>query len=133
MNDSRARRTMAETAAAMRGMSTGRSAFGQIDHVHDALGDVDRLIAYALQVGIDLGDRENEAQIDRHGLLHGEKVERQFVDFALGDVDLASRPRAPCWQRVRSRSIYAWQARSTACSASPPMRSKRARSSSSPC
>ena len=72
----------------MRGMSTGSSTLGRSDHVHDALGDVDRLVADALQVGIDLGDGENEAQIDRHGLLHGEQVEGQFVDLALGDVDL---------------------------------------------
>ena len=69
----------------MRGMSTGRSTLRQLDHVHDALGDVDCLIAYALEVGIDLGDGQDEAQIDRHGLLHGQQVEGQFVDLALGD------------------------------------------------
>ncbi len=62
---------------------------GKFDHVHDALGDVDRLVSYALEVGIDLGDGENEAQVDGHGLLHGEQVERRLVDFALGGIDQA--------------------------------------------
>ena len=30
---------------------------------------------------------EDEAQINRHRLLHGEKVERQLINFALGIVD----------------------------------------------
>ncbi len=28
-------------------------------------------------------------RVDRHGLLHGQKVEGHFVDFALGEVDLS--------------------------------------------
>ena len=48
MKDSSARRTMARTAVAMRGMSTGKIDLGQFDHVHDAFGDVDGLIADAL-------------------------------------------------------------------------------------
>ncbi len=69
-------------------MSTGKFGLGQVHHVHHALGDVHRLVAYALQIGIDLGDGENEAQVDRHGLLHGEKVESHLVDLALGEIDL---------------------------------------------
>ena len=61
---------------------------GQVHHIHHPLGDVDRLIAHAFEVGIDLGDGEDEAQVHGHGLLHGQKVERHLVDFALGDVDL---------------------------------------------
>ncbi len=76
---------MAETAAAMRGISTGKLRLGQFHQVHDPFGDVHRLVAYALQVGVNLGNGENKAQVDRHGLLHGEQIERQFVDFALGD------------------------------------------------
>ncbi len=60
---------------------------GLADQVEHALRDVDRLVAYAFQVGIDLDHRQDEAQIDRHGLLHGQQVERQFIDFALGLVD----------------------------------------------
>src|SRR5579862_7666607 len=67
----------------------GKVGFRQIHHVHYTLGDVDRLIAHPLQIGIDLGDRENEAQIDRHGLLHSEQIERHLVDFALGEIDLS--------------------------------------------
>ena len=71
----------------MRGISTGKLDLRLADQVEHALRDVDRLVAHALQVGIDLEHRQDEAQIDRHGLLHGEQVERQFVDFALGLVD----------------------------------------------
>ena len=70
-------------------MSTGKIGGRKLDHVHHALGDVDCLIADALQIGIDLGDGKNEAQVDRHGLLHGEQIERGLVDFALGRIDQA--------------------------------------------
>src|SRR5579871_4796304 len=60
---------------------------GKFDHIHDTLGDVDGLVAYAFEIGVDLGHRQNEAQVNRHGLLHGEQIERFFVDLALGDVD----------------------------------------------
>ena len=53
------------------------------DAVADALGGV----AHALKVGVDLDDAEDEAQIDGHGLLHGEQVERGLVDVALHAVD----------------------------------------------
>ena len=53
------------------------------DAVADAFGGV----AHALQIGVDLDDAENEAQIDGHGLLHGEQVERGLVDVALHAVD----------------------------------------------
>jgi hypothetical protein len=61
----------------------------KIDHIHDALGDVDGLIADALQIGIDLGDRQDKAEIDRHWLLHGQEVEGFFVDLAFRGIDLA--------------------------------------------
>ena len=53
------------------------------DTVADAFGGV----AHALQIGIDLDDAEDEAQIDGHGLLHGEQVERGLIDVALHAVD----------------------------------------------
>ena len=56
--------------------------------IHRPLGDVDRLVADSLQIGVDLGDRENKAQIHGDRLLQGEQIEGQFVDFPLGDVDL---------------------------------------------
>ena len=60
---------------------------GLADQIEHPLRDVDRLVAYALQVGIDLDDGHDEAQVDRHGLLHGEQIERQLIDLALGLVD----------------------------------------------
>ncbi len=68
-------------------MSTGKADLRLADQVEHALRDVDRLVADALEVGVDLEHRENEAKIDRHRLLHGEQIERQFVDLALGVVD----------------------------------------------
>jgi hypothetical protein len=62
---------------------------GKLDEIHDALGDVDGLIADALEIGVDLGDGENEAQVDGGGLLGGKNVESEFVDFALGGIDQA--------------------------------------------
>jgi hypothetical protein len=61
----------------------------QVNQIHDALGDIYRLVAYALEVGVDLGHRENEAQIHGRWLLRGEDVEGQFIDLALGGVDQA--------------------------------------------
>jgi len=122
---------MALTAPAMRRYRRQLDR-GQFDQVHDALGDVDGLIADALQIGVDLGYRENKAQVNGGGLLRGEDVEGHLVDFALGSVDEAL-VFENSWQRVRSRSVYAWVARSTASSARPPMRSSRSRRSSICC
>ena len=60
----------------------------QFNQVHYALGDVYRLIAHALEIGIDLGDRENEAEIRGRRLLRGQDVESQFINLALGGVDV---------------------------------------------
>jgi hypothetical protein len=70
----------------MRGISTGRSTAPSAPCAHavaDALGRV----AHALQIGVDLDDAEDEAQVDGHGLLHGQQVERGLVDVALQAVD----------------------------------------------
>ena len=61
----------------------------ELDHIHDALGDIDGLVAHALEIRIDLGDGEDEAQIDSHGLLHGQQVKSSLVDLPLGGVDEA--------------------------------------------
>src|SRR5258708_19045872 len=58
----------------------------QFNHVHDSLGDVYSLIAHALEVGVDLGHRENKAQIGGRWLLRGEDVEGEFIDLTLGGV-----------------------------------------------
>ena len=78
---------MAATAAAIAWNINRELYLGQFYQIHHALGDVDCLIADAFQVGVNFGNGENEAQIDRHGLLHGQKIESQLVDFALGGVD----------------------------------------------
>src|SRR5579871_611992 len=67
----------------------GQIGDGKIDHIHDALGDVDCLIADTLEIGINLRYGKNEAQVHSHRLLHGEQVERSLVDLALGGVDQA--------------------------------------------
>ena len=80
-------RTMSAARAAMRGMSTGRSATAMLLHVADAVADAFGGVAHALEVGVDLDDAEDEAQVDGHGLLHGEQVEGGLVDVALQAVD----------------------------------------------
>ncbi len=68
-------------------MSTGRSMLAKAPISRHADGDVDGLVADALEVGVDADDREDEAQVDGHGLLHGEQVEGHLVDLALEAVD----------------------------------------------
>jgi hypothetical protein len=60
---------------------------GEGTHFADANCNVDGLVAYALEVSVDADDRETKAQVDGHGLLHGEKVEGQLVYLALETVD----------------------------------------------
>ncbi len=72
----------------MRGNVHRQLHFGLADEVENALRDIDRLVAYALEVGVDLHHRHDEAEVHRHRLLHGQQVERQFVDLALGLVDV---------------------------------------------
>ncbi len=60
---------------------------GRFQLVQHSLDDVHRLVANAFEVAVDLDDGEDEAQVGGHGLLHGEQVEREFVDFAFGYVD----------------------------------------------
>ena len=60
---------------------------GKLDHVQHALRDIDRLVAHALEVGVNFQDRENEPQVDGHRLLHGQKIDGKLVHFALSAVD----------------------------------------------
>jgi len=59
----------------------------QLDHIHNALRDINCLVAHALEIGIDLGHRQNETEVFGHGLLHGEQIEGVLIDFPLGNVD----------------------------------------------
>ena len=52
-----------------------------------ALGDVDGLIADALEIVIDAGDGQDEAEIGGHKLVQGEKLHDAIVDFHLELVD----------------------------------------------
>src|SRR5436305_10882012 len=61
----------------------------ELDHIHDSLGDIDSLVAHALEIGIDLGNSKNEAQVHGHWLLHGEKIKGSLIDFAFGRIDEA--------------------------------------------
>ena len=90
----------------MRGISTGKSTRWLANQIQHALRNVDGLITYAFEVGIDLNHRQDEAQVDGHRLLHGEQVERQFVDLALGVIDggLAGQHHvAELWHRECDR------------------------------
>jgi hypothetical protein len=53
-----------------------------------ALGDVDRVVADALQIVVDLERPDEKAQVDRHRLLQGEQVDRLILDLHLHPVDL---------------------------------------------
>ncbi len=69
-----------------------RNIHRQLGHghlLHAAHPVADRLgrVAHPLQVGIDLDHAQNEAQIDGHGLLHRQQIERRLVDLALQTVD----------------------------------------------
>ena len=94
--DSSARRTMVETAVVMRAISTGISTSGSWSKIQRTLRDIDRQVADALQVGVDLQHRQHESQIGCHGLLHGEQVDRHFIDGPLALVDHLSRSKTCC-------------------------------------
>jgi hypothetical protein len=51
------------------------------------LGDVDGLVADALEIVVDARDRENQAEIDGHQLVEREKLDDAVVDFDLQLVD----------------------------------------------
>src|SRR6185312_17310781 len=69
-----------------------RNIHGQIDsphllHVAHAVADVLGGVAHALEVGVNLDDAQDEAQIAGHGLFHRQQVQRRLVDLALQTVD----------------------------------------------
>ncbi len=74
-------------APAMCGMSIIGLTERMVHQRKRALGDVHREIAHALQVGVDLERRGEEAQVARHGLLQGQQADRQVVDLHLHLVD----------------------------------------------
>ena len=52
-----------------------------------SLGDVDGLVADALEIVIDARDRQHEAEIDGHELVQCQKLNDAIVDFQLEFVD----------------------------------------------
>ena len=80
----------------------------------DRLGDVDREVADALEVGVDLDRRDDRAQVHRHRLVQRQQLEAAVVDFDVQLVDgtvageHARRPPA------RSRSTSACDGRAHA-------------------
>src|SRR5262249_558376 len=57
------------------------------ENAQRALRDVDSLVADALEVVVDAGNRENEAEVDRHELMEGKELDDAIVDFELELVD----------------------------------------------
>ena len=51
------------------------------------LRDVDGLIADALEIVVDAGDRQDQAKIDSHQLVQGQELDHAVVDFELKFVD----------------------------------------------
>src|SRR5215472_6669795 len=61
---------------------------GTCRQVHHALRDIHGLIAYALEVGIDLDAGDDETQVHCHGLLHGQEIDGKLIHVSFGGVDL---------------------------------------------
>jgi hypothetical protein len=78
-----------------------------------ALGDVGGLVADAFEVAVDLDDRQDEAQVDGHGLLLGEQLVGHLVDGLRGVDGLSI---SSTWlQSAMSRARYASTENSSAC------------------
>ena len=56
-------------------------------HAHGGLGDIDGLVADALEIAIDARDGEEKAQVGGHGLLEREEALDAFVNFNLHFID----------------------------------------------
>ena len=51
------------------------------------LGDADRQVPHAFEVGVDLEGRNNQPQVGRHGLLKGKQVNGELVDLDFDGVN----------------------------------------------
>jgi hypothetical protein len=71
----------------------GKIDVGEGSHLSNAHGDVDRLVAYALQIGVDPDHGEDEAKVDGHWLFHGQEVERHLIDLTFEAVDGGLSPK----------------------------------------
>ena len=66
--------------------------------------DIDRQVAHALQVGVDLERGDDQTQIRGHGLLQGEQVHGELVNFDLDPVD----PRLVAEHLVRGALVFVY-------------------------
>jgi hypothetical protein len=62
------------------------------------------LVTHALEICVDLDDRQDEAQVDRHRLFHSKQIERHLIDLALEAVD---RNLAADHQVAKGKVAYA--------------------------
>ena len=117
--------------SAIRGMSISFLTGGWRDVAPRRLGDVDRQVADALEVGVDLDRRDDRAQVGGHRLVQRQQREAAVVDLDVQRVDRLVAGEHARRSASRSRSTSPLTARRTCSSASPPISSSRALSCSS--
>ena len=101
-NASSALRTMDSTSSPMCGISISGFTTGSSHQGQGPLRDVDRQVAHALQVVVDLDGGGDEAQIPRHGLVQRQQAGGEIVDLDLHLVDARFVPQDLFGQFSRS-------------------------------
>ncbi len=81
------RASMATAISPRRATSNAGRRSGYDSRSDHALGDVDGLVADALEVGVHLDDRAHQPEVGGDGILEREKLDAQVVDFELELVD----------------------------------------------
>ena len=87
---------------AIRGMSISFLTGGVLRVAPRRLGDVDREVADALEIGVDLDRRDDRAQVDGHRL-----VQRQQREAAVVDLDVQRVERLVADQDARDELAVA--------------------------
>ena len=108
----------------MRGMSTSGLSGGSLAQAERAAGDVDRVIADALEIVRDLERGGDESQIAGHRLLQRQQRDAALVDLDLEPVDdvvVVESPRGPAPGRGACSASMDF---CTMRSARPPIRSR---------
>ena len=102
------------TAMSPRRATSNGGLSGGCDQESDrALGDVHRLVADALEIGVDLDDRTHQPQVGRDRILQREELDAQVVDLELELVDLRvagghlDRQVGPALDQRRERIAHA--------------------------
>ena len=88
----------------MRGMSISFLTGGVLGVPPRRFGDVDRQVADALEVGVDLHGRDDRAQVGGHRLVQREQREAAVVDLDVQPL-IGSSPFSTCSMSSRSRSV----------------------------